>query len=123
MRVNRRRTLITLLALLVLAALHARRRPDGTVVVWTDTRGGGPVTVSVDGVEAGQLRQFFTGGSPDCTSELGVVQLTVTPGWHQVIASDDRGRWWADTIAVSSECLLLRLSWHRSRRALAIPLH
>lgn len=100
-------------ALLTLAIWLARRvdAPEpAKIVVWTASRRGGPIQVSVNGIRVGELAEYYSAGRPPCSSTRGVVFLVLPPGSHRVAASDLSGRRWFTNVAlVAEECVRLRL--------------
>jgi hypothetical protein len=103
-----------------LAWFWARHRvpDDGTLVVWTDTRGGGQLFVSIDQGRSGQgwLTAYMAIGTPKCVASEAAYVVTLSPGLHQVEAADDAGRRWRRTVVMPRrECRWLRLSPKGSR--------
>lgn len=94
-----------------------RARPrafgEATLVVWTDTRGGGRLFVSIDEGRGGQgwLASYVAVGTPRCAASEAAYVVSVSPGRHRVDAADEAGRRWRGTIVVPrGACHLLRLS-------------
>lgn len=85
--------------------------PSAMLVLWTDTRGGGELRVTVDGRERGALAQFFAVAPPECAAGRGVLALPLPTGVHTVGARDALGRRWATSVRLrSGECRLIRLA-------------
>ena len=82
------------------------------LVIWTDTRGGGSLHVSVNGAPSGVLTDYFLAGEPACAqeSEAGVVRVRLAPGTHVVRAADAVGRSWEGRVQVGARCTLVRLA-------------
>src|SRR5947207_8733370 len=58
------------------------------VVIWTDTRGGGPLTVAIDGRTVGALHEYYSVGRPDCSTSLGVISQELPKGQHVISGGD-----------------------------------
>ena len=100
-------------ALLMLSVWLARGfvAPEpARLVIWTASRRGGPIQVSVDGERVGELAEYYSAGRPPCAATRGVVFLELPKGSHRVTASDLSGRrWFIDVSLGAAECLHLRL--------------
>ena len=107
----RPRVTLTLFMVALASASCRLLRLQGDLAVWTDTRGGGPLYVTVDTRPVGTLDRFFTAGAPTCGPSDGVVLSRVTSGIHRIAARDSSGRVWKGEVLVQANgCTLVRLA-------------
>lgn len=94
-------------ALLAIGSFRPRR---ALLVIWTDARGGGPLTVHLDGVLHGTLRERLSGGQPACGAGPGVLVARLRAGAYVLEATDGNGRRWRASVALpASTCTRVRL--------------
>ena len=80
------------------------------VVVWTDSRRGGAIDVSVNGERLGALEEMFSAGHPPCSRGRAALFTELPEGTLQILAVDADGRrWQAALLADAGECLRIRL--------------
>jgi hypothetical protein len=99
------------------------RPVEGQMALWTDTPGGGALSLRVDGDSVGTLGTFLRGGAPSCVSGPGILVMRVSSGVRRVTAMDSAGRVWRGEVMIpSGECVVVRLAPPRSPRdARTIP--
>jgi hypothetical protein len=98
--------------MLIVAAVLFTRRGIGsaTLVIWTDVRGGGPLTVELDGRIVGQLDQYFVASTPTCENTTGALSIAPREGHRRLYAHDRAGRRWNGVVVASPPCVLIRLA-------------
>lgn len=115
---SRRNVMIAglLLGIAVTAWWRIGNRRAQTLVLWTDVRGGGALRIALDGRYVGSLTSYFSAGAPDCTTERGVLRVSLRRGTYNIYATDEAGRAWTQRISAGGRsCAVLRLAPHGSR--------
>lgn len=97
--------------LIVLAVLLTRPGSGAAaLVIWTDARGGGPLTVELDGRVIGKLDQYFVASTPNCGKTSGTLSITPRSGRRVLHAYDRAGRRWNSVVVAGHPCALIRLA-------------
>jgi hypothetical protein len=100
-----------LFAAACLTLLSCERSASARIVIYTDARGGGALTVRIDDTVRGALTHYVAAGEARCAEEPGTLSVAVRSGEHELRASDSAGRTWRERVTVKrGACTLLRLA-------------
>ncbi len=111
MSFSRIATATVAVVLIVAAVLFTRRGfGSGTLVIWTEARGGGALTVELDGRVVGKLDQYVVASTPNCDKTSGTLSITPRSGRRVLHAYDRAGRRWNGVVVAGHPCALIRLA-------------
>jgi hypothetical protein len=73
---------------------------NGMLMVWTSAAVPGPINVTLGGIPAGVITNYYSSGAPGCSAQ-GTVSVVLPAGNHRVQAASPAGITWDGTASVT----------------------
>lgn len=79
---------------------------SGKISFWSNFKGGGNISVYIEGTYIGEIKSYFKEGTPNC-GQSGTLTFEYKPGTYNYKASNNN-RTWSGTITITSGSCSLR---------------